>query len=514
MCVHPYVRRVVLPHSDSAVNLSLAGGTDHYINASLIPSEHKSVPSYIATQGPLENTVDDFWKMIVEKKTSIVVMVTQLTSTNGAVLCHQYWPENEATYGDATVSLIKSTEHPNYIVREFKVTVQAEPKVIDPEFASASMTVTHYQYLGFPETATPEDATTFLAFRRDVQALQNGLADDAKAAPMVVHCDRGCGRTGVFICLNSELERYFATGEVDLFDAVAAVRRKRAQSVETKGQYVFLHRAFLTELLNGPNRINGTHSDEFQEYYAQFLIDPETTTFDLGREGRKGTNLCSGFLLKEKNEEPKAVSLALMNDVVIMAAVADDGKHMMMDYKSRDAIASKEHVKGGANSIKLTLNNAYILDAPDASTKTEWLDLLSSMDGFKSTSAMTGERVISPRIFGRPQILNQMGCSDPQTFDGSTTLKSEFSLIPLVFNSQQGTGDARVETAIGMDRAVSNPMYRQQAPPNESYASPLPSPQHSPIARSMLGNNRFQFAGLQGKAFGIWHLAFGTLACC
>ena len=480
-----------IPYDTNRVTLKagLAAGSD-YINASHIERKNKGGLSYIAAQGPLKDTVTDFWRMVVEKNANIVVMLTEVSSG-----VFQYWSETEgATYGDVTVLLEKTTKHTDYIVREFRITVDADPKELDAAFAGKETLLTHFQYLAFPDVSTPEDASTFLAFRRDVQVLQENLPSAASDAPLIVHCDKGCGRTGVFICLNSELQHYHKTGEVDLFDAVVAVRRNRAQCVETKAQYVFLHRAFLTELLTGPNRVTGTLDTSFKDFYEQFMIDPETTTFDIGRAGRQGQSFSTDFTLQEKNADPKAVSLAVMTDVIILSATNDDGKHLMLDYKSRDGASAKEHVKGGPNSIKLTLNSTFVLDAGDAGTKTEWLELLTSMDGFKSTASLTGERTVATRLYGRAQILNRIGCADPQTFDGSTSLKSEFGLIPRVFNvsgDSPGT-NAQIETAAGVDRAVTNPLYRQAAPPiGQAYYG---SPTHSPVARPMLGTNRFNFA--------------------
>lgn len=47
--------------------------------------------AYIATQGPLENTVCDFWQMIWEQGCVVIVMLTRLVE-NDTSMCHRYWP--------------------------------------------------------------------------------------------------------------------------------------------------------------------------------------------------------------------------------------------------------------------------------------------------------------------------------------------------------------------------------------------------------------------------------------
>ena len=49
-------------------------------------------PAYIAAAGPLAQTAPDFWQMVWEQGSVVMVMLTRLTE-NGQQLCHRYWPE-------------------------------------------------------------------------------------------------------------------------------------------------------------------------------------------------------------------------------------------------------------------------------------------------------------------------------------------------------------------------------------------------------------------------------------
>ena len=46
---------------------------------------YKQRGAYLATQAPLPNTVNDFWRMMWEFKSRAIVMLCQLTEENGQV---------------------------------------------------------------------------------------------------------------------------------------------------------------------------------------------------------------------------------------------------------------------------------------------------------------------------------------------------------------------------------------------------------------------------------------------
>ena len=77
--------------------------------------------AYIATQGPLNETVEDFWRMLWEHNSTIVVMLTKLREM-GREKCAQYWPsERSARYQYFVVDPLAEYNMPQYILREFKV---------------------------------------------------------------------------------------------------------------------------------------------------------------------------------------------------------------------------------------------------------------------------------------------------------------------------------------------------------------------------------------------------------
>lgn len=85
--------RDIAPYDCNRVILTNANDTG-YINANYINMEipNDCVNRYIATQGPLANTVIDFWRMVQQESSNLVVMLTTVLE-RGRIKCHQYWPD-------------------------------------------------------------------------------------------------------------------------------------------------------------------------------------------------------------------------------------------------------------------------------------------------------------------------------------------------------------------------------------------------------------------------------------
>lgn len=132
---------------------------------------------YIATQGPLSNTCNDFWLMIWEQKSSLIVSATPLVE-RGRIKCSKYWPDlnEELEVGnDLKVLCSKEVESPSMIEREFKLTQTRDP--------FETRYITHIQYIAWPDHGVPEDSSDFLLLVNKVRNIRMGSVD-----PVVVHC--------------------------------------------------------------------------------------------------------------------------------------------------------------------------------------------------------------------------------------------------------------------------------------------------------------------------------------
>jgi len=231
----------ILPFDHTRVVLRGMGENpgDDYINANYIHHEEESLgggkpyKQYIATQGCVGGTRGDFYHMIWQERTLLVVMTTKVME-RGKTKCARYWPEVEQTeeYGGYTVTNVTEETSKDYTLREFLVSKGEE-----------SRRVFHYHFLGWPDHGTPEDPGSVLNFLHDVNIKQESLEG---AGPIVVHCSAGIGRTGTFIVIDMIIDQIQTLGldcEIDIQRTIQMVRSQRSGMVQTEAQYKFVYLA-------------------------------------------------------------------------------------------------------------------------------------------------------------------------------------------------------------------------------------------------------------------------------
>ncbi|XP_073793114.1 receptor-type tyrosine-protein phosphatase S isoform X27 [Danio rerio] len=227
----------IMPYETTRVCLQPIRGLEgsDYINSSFIDG-YRQQKAYIATQGPLAETTEDFWRMLWENNSTIVVMLTKLREM-GREKCHQYWPaERSARYQYFVVDPMAEYNMPQYILREFKVTDARDGQ---------SRTVRQFQFTDWPEQGVPKSGEGFIDFIGQVHKTKEQFGQDG---PISVHCSAGVGRTGVFITLSIVLERMRYEGVVDIFQTVKMLRTQRPAMVQTEDEYQFCYQAALEYL--------------------------------------------------------------------------------------------------------------------------------------------------------------------------------------------------------------------------------------------------------------------------
>uniref|UniRef100_A0A8C5BCD8 protein-tyrosine-phosphatase n=1 Tax=Gadus morhua TaxID=8049 RepID=A0A8C5BCD8_GADMO len=237
-----------------------------YINANYIDGYQR--PShYIATQGPVHETVYDFWRMAWQEQSACIVMVTNLVEV-GRVKCYKYWPDDAEVYGDFKVTFVEVEPLAEYVVRTFTLERRGFNEVRE---------VKQFHFTGWPDHGVPYHATGLLSFIRRVK-----VSNPPSAGPVVVHCSAGAGRTGCFIVIDIMLDMAEREGVVDIYNCVKALRSRRINMVQTEEQYIFIHDAILEACLCGETAIPVC---EFKAaFYELIRIDSQTNSSHLKDE--------------------------------------------------------------------------------------------------------------------------------------------------------------------------------------------------------------------------------------
>ncbi|CAL8101211.1 unnamed protein product [Calicophoron daubneyi] len=235
----------ILPYESNRVSLPLIRGLSgsDYINSSYIDGYRKK-RAYIITQAPLPNTIDDFWRMIWEHNSPIIVMLSDQVDSVSVQTTQQqqqqelYWPMERSTrYQHLLVEPMVEYNMPHFILREFRLTDTRDGQ---------SRTLRQFQLHGWPpQLVVPKSAEAMIDLIGQVHKTQTQFGQDG---PITVHCSTGSGRSAVFICLSLLLERMRCEGMVDVFLTTRMLRTQRIQMIQTADQYAFCYAATLEYL--------------------------------------------------------------------------------------------------------------------------------------------------------------------------------------------------------------------------------------------------------------------------
>ncbi|XP_061321119.1 receptor-type tyrosine-protein phosphatase C isoform X1 [Pezoporus flaviventris] len=250
-----------------------------YINASFITG-YWGPKSMIATQGPLQETISDFWQMVFQRKVKVIVMLTELKEGDQE-LCAQYWGEEKQSYDGIEVQMTDVNCCPSYTIRAFDVThlkMKETQKVYQYQY---------HKWSGFDVPENPKDLVSMILNLKQKVTVRPVTEDkkNTRSVPLVVHCRDGSQQTGVFCALMNLLESAETEEVIDVFQVVKALRRTRLGVVATFEHYQFLYDTIASTYpaQNGQIKKNSQQEDKVEFCNEVEKKDQETNliTVDL-----------------------------------------------------------------------------------------------------------------------------------------------------------------------------------------------------------------------------------------
>ncbi|XP_064861541.1 tyrosine-protein phosphatase non-receptor type 12-like isoform X3 [Oncorhynchus nerka] len=187
--------------------------------------------AYIATQGPLPHTVLDFWRMLWEYDTEVIVMVCREFEM-GRKKCERYWPKKQEepfVCDPFTIYCDSEESKGDYVSRNLRVT-----------YRNWSRTLRQLHYINWPDHGVPDTIPPILELLQEMRAYQ--AHEDV---PICIHCSAGCGRTGALCAIDytwNLVKTQLLTEEFNIYDLVKDMRTQRPSVVQTKEQYELLYR--------------------------------------------------------------------------------------------------------------------------------------------------------------------------------------------------------------------------------------------------------------------------------
>lgn len=239
--------RDISPYDQTRVILQ-NGPNGDYINGNFVEMRISGTPlvnRYIATQGPLQSTTEDFWQMVLEQGSTLIVMLTTVIE-RGRAKCHKYWPGvgEVLTMQNVIVKCVKeeTDDTGSFIFRDFVL--------IDVKNDNKSREIKHMQYTAWPDHGVPDSPQQFLKFTQDVR-------DNRKDEnPVIVHCSAGIGRTGVLVLMETALCLMEASEPIYPLEIVKTMREQRAMMIQNASQYRFVcesvYAAYTSKVLPEP----------------------------------------------------------------------------------------------------------------------------------------------------------------------------------------------------------------------------------------------------------------------
>ncbi|VDN01311.1 unnamed protein product [Thelazia callipaeda] len=223
-------------NTNTAVKITILG--EDYYHASYVHINENLV--FICAQGPLPNTIEDFWSLIIQEGSKVIVQLCQWQE-DGKNQCTEYFPKDDTEwkdYGAIRVKVIEKTSPVAQLRKVYRTKLRAVQKEKKHE-------VLHLLYGGWPDHFVADSTPVC----REVRAHALKLAEKT---PVIVHCSAGIGRTGTFAAISMAVDRLKTTESLSIAEVVKDLRDQRMHSVQNDQasyQYLFIYRMVIEILL-------------------------------------------------------------------------------------------------------------------------------------------------------------------------------------------------------------------------------------------------------------------------
>ncbi|GFO05598.1 tyrosine-protein phosphatase non-receptor type 23, partial [Plakobranchus ocellatus] len=224
----------IMPYDETRVVLT--SSSDDYINASWMNDLAPSCPKFIVTQSPLTLTTGEFWSMVYEQGSEVLVQITSEYETGKKYPV--YYPvdkDKPQEQGPMLLSL-QSVKFRQHWVERIIYMKNNQTK--------QGRTVVHLQFKNWPVSGFPDEVSSIVNFISEVHSFY--LQQRSLTKPIIVHCGTGIGRTGVFTLVYAAMQEILhGNGLVDIPGLARRMLQKRRSVLHKKEQLQCCYQALL-----------------------------------------------------------------------------------------------------------------------------------------------------------------------------------------------------------------------------------------------------------------------------